>query len=102
MTDVAARTLPRLRSASPLRTELRQAADEYFQSTGLSRAGGAGMVGKSVVFFAWAIAFFDPGWEGYAAIMVFIAILGIALVYEWRSGALDWGKKTRLGLKETP
>jgi hypothetical protein len=31
--------------------------------------------------------------------VVFIAILGLALVYEWRSGALDWGNKTRVGLK---
>jgi len=24
----------------------------------------------------------------------------LALVYEWRSGALDWGNKTRTGLKD--
>ena len=35
------------------------------------------------------------------AIMVFIAVLTVALVYEWRSGALDWGKKTRVGLEDT-
>jgi hypothetical protein len=22
------------------------------------------------------------------------------LIYEWRSGALDWGNKTRVGLRE--
>jgi NADH-quinone oxidoreductase subunit A len=57
---------------------------------------------EAVFIFTWAIAFFELGWEGYAAIMVFIVILTVALVYEWRSGALDWGKKTRLGLKEAP
>lgn len=56
---------------------------------------------ETVFIFAWAIAFFELGWEGYAAIMVFIAILGIALIYEWRSGALEWGVKTRLGLEES-
>ena len=55
---------------------------------------------ETVFIFAWAIAFFELGWEGYVAIMVFIAVLTVALIYEWRSGALDWGKKTRVGLEE--
>ena len=54
---------------------------------------------ETVFIFAWAIAFFELGWQGYAAIMVFIAILTVALIYEWRSGALDWGVKTRDGLE---
>ena len=57
---------------------------------------------ETVFIFAWAVAFFELGWEGYAAIMVFIVVLGIALIYEWRSGALDWGNKTRFGLEEPP
>ena len=56
---------------------------------------------ETVFIFAWAIAFFDLGWEGYAAIMVFIIVLGVALLYELRSGALDWGQKTRVGLEES-
>lgn len=55
---------------------------------------------ETVFIFAWAIAFFELGWQGYAAIMVFIVILGVALIYEWRSGALEWGVKTRVGLEE--
>ncbi len=57
---------------------------------------------ETVFIFAWAIAFFELGWEGYAAIMVFIVVLGVALIYEWRSGALDWGQKTRRGLEGAP
>ena len=53
---------------------------------------------ETVFIFAWAIAFFELGWQGYAAILVFVAVLVIALVYEWRSGALDWGVKARSGL----
>ena len=56
---------------------------------------------ETVFIFAWAIAFFELGWSGYLAVLVFVAILVIALVYEWRSGALDWGVKTRTGLGET-
>ncbi len=55
---------------------------------------------ETVFIFAWAVAFFELGWEGYAAIMVFIVVLAVALVYELRSGALDWGQKTRVGLEE--
>ena len=53
---------------------------------------------ETVFIFAWAVAFFELGWEGFIAVGLFIFILGVALVYEWRSGALDWGVKTRVGL----
>lgn len=52
---------------------------------------------ETVFIFAWAVAFFELGWSGFAAIGVFIFILGVALVYELRSGALDWGIKSRTG-----
>ena len=57
---------------------------------------------ETVFIFAWAVAFFELGWEGYAAIMAFVVILAVALVYEWRSGALEWGQKTRVGLEGEP
>ncbi|MGV6807442.1 MAG: NADH-quinone oxidoreductase subunit A, partial [bacterium] len=50
---------------------------------------------ETVFIFAWAIAFFELGWQGYLAIMIFILVLVVALIYEWRSGALDWGIKRR-------
>ena len=55
---------------------------------------------ETVFIFAWAVAFFELGWEGFASIAVFIVILGIALVYELSTGALEWGIKTRKG--DTP
>ena len=55
---------------------------------------------ETVFIFAWAIAFFELGWEGYLSMLVFIAILALALIYEWRSGSLDWGNKVRVGLPE--
>lgn len=55
---------------------------------------------ETVFIFAWAVAFFELGWEGFIAVGLFIFILGVALVYEWRSGALDWGVKTRVGLEQ--
>lgn len=52
---------------------------------------------ETVFIFAWAIAFFELGWEGFIAIGLFIFILGVALIYELSTGALDWGLKNRSG-----
>lgn len=51
---------------------------------------------EAVLIFAWAIAAREVGWPGYAAVSVFIGILVVALLYEWRLGVLDWGKPARL------
>jgi len=53
---------------------------------------------ETVFIFAWAVAFYELGWFGYLAICVFILILVVALIFEWKSGALDWGIKVRKGL----
>lgn len=52
---------------------------------------------ETIFIFGWAVAFYQLGWRGYVGCAVFIAILLVALVYEWRSGALDWGVKKRTG-----
>ncbi len=50
---------------------------------------------ETIFIVGWAVVFHDVGWLGYIAIAVFIGILLIALLYEWRTGALDWGVKSR-------
>ena len=50
---------------------------------------------ETIFIFAWAVAFFELGWRGYAGAGIFIVILLVALVYELRTGALDWGVKQR-------
>jgi NADH-quinone oxidoreductase subunit A len=40
--------------------------------------------------FPWAIAFGDVGMLGFWSMMVFLAILTIGFIYEWRKGALEW------------
>lgn len=50
---------------------------------------------EAVFIFAWAVAFFELGWEGFIAVGLFILILGVALIYELSTGALDWGIKSR-------
>ncbi|HET7062278.1 MAG TPA: NADH-quinone oxidoreductase subunit A [Nitrosospira sp.] len=46
---------------------------------------------EAAFLFAWAIAFRELGWAGYVEALIFIAVLGAALAYLWRLGALDWG-----------
>ncbi len=54
---------------------------------------------ETVFVIAWAIAFRDLGWAGFAGISVFIGILMVILVYEWRTGALDFETSGREILK---
>jgi NADH-quinone oxidoreductase subunit A len=50
---------------------------------------------EAVFLFAWAVAFRELGWPGYIEAVIFIAVLGAALAYLWRLGALDWGPARR-------
>ena len=40
--------------------------------------------------FPWAVAFKEVGAFGFWAIMVFLAVLTVGFIYEWRKGALEW------------
>ncbi len=40
--------------------------------------------------FPWAVAFKEVGTLGFWAVMVFLGILTIGFIYEWRKGALEW------------
>jgi len=40
--------------------------------------------------FPWAVAFGDLGLFGYWSMMVFLAVLTVGFIYEWRKGALEW------------
>ena len=40
--------------------------------------------------FPWAVSLKEIGLPGFWSMMVFLAILTIGFVYEWRKGALEW------------
>jgi NADH-quinone oxidoreductase subunit A len=40
--------------------------------------------------FPWAVVLPDIGIAGFMAMMVFLAVLVVGFVYEWKKGALDW------------
>jgi NADH-quinone oxidoreductase subunit A len=40
--------------------------------------------------FPWAVAFGQVGLFGFWSMMVFLAVLTIGFIYEWRKGGLEW------------
>jgi NADH-quinone oxidoreductase subunit A len=40
--------------------------------------------------FPWILSFDEIGWFGFGSVMLFLAILTIGFVYEWKKGALEW------------
>jgi NADH-quinone oxidoreductase subunit A len=46
---------------------------------------------ETIFIVAWAIAFRELGWYGYLGVLIFVILLVVVLIYEWRNGALDFG-----------
>ena len=40
--------------------------------------------------FPWAIVLRDIGWFGLVAMLVFLGILVVGFIYDWKKGALEW------------
>lgn len=40
--------------------------------------------------FPWAMAQGTVGLVGFWSVMVFLAVLTVGFIYEWKKGALDW------------
>ena len=40
--------------------------------------------------FPWAVSFAEVGWLGFWSMMIFLAILTVGFIYEWKKGALEW------------
>jgi NADH-quinone oxidoreductase subunit A len=40
--------------------------------------------------FPWAVAFGELGLFGFWSMMLFLAVLTIGFIYEWKKGALEW------------
>ncbi|KAH7301130.1 hypothetical protein KP509_23G013800 [Ceratopteris richardii] len=46
---------------------------------------------RSLTFlFPWAVSLNKIGWFGFRSMMVFVRILTIGFLHEWKKGALDW------------
>ena len=40
--------------------------------------------------FPWAVALGDIGMFGFWSMMLFLAVLTVGFIYEWKKGALEW------------
>ncbi len=40
--------------------------------------------------FPWAVSLKEVGLTGFVAVLIFLTILVVGFVYEWKRGALDW------------
>ena len=40
--------------------------------------------------FPWAVAFSQLGAFGFWSMMIFLGVLTIGFIYEWKKGALEW------------
>jgi len=41
-------------------------------------------------FFPWALALREVGMVSFWAMMLFLGVLVVGFIYEWRKGALEW------------
>lgn len=45
---------------------------------------------EAAFLYPWAVALGGIGFAGWAAMMIFLAELGLGYAYAWKKGALDW------------
>lgn len=45
---------------------------------------------EAVFVLPWAVEFKKLGWAGFGAMGVFLGILTLGFIYEWKKGALKW------------
>lgn len=45
---------------------------------------------ETAFFFPWAVVLRKVGMFGFVSMMLFLGLLVIGFIYEWKRGALDW------------
>jgi NADH-quinone oxidoreductase subunit A len=40
--------------------------------------------------FPWAVVLREIGWFGFLSMMVFLGLLVVGFIFEWKKGALEW------------
>lgn len=45
---------------------------------------------ETAFFFPWALVLRKIGWLGFGAMMMFLGLLVIGFIFEWKRGALEW------------
>lgn len=45
---------------------------------------------ETAFFIPWALALRKIAWFGFFAMMIFLGLLVLGFIYEWKRGALEW------------
>jgi NADH-quinone oxidoreductase subunit A len=45
---------------------------------------------ETIFLLAWGVVMRALGWQGFVAAMIFIVVLTVGMIYEWKKGALEW------------
>ena len=45
---------------------------------------------ETIFLIPWAVEMRDLGWGPFVAVSIFVAVLALGLVYEWKKGGLEW------------
>lgn len=45
---------------------------------------------ETVLLLPWAVMMRELGWAGFGAVSMFVVVLTVGLIYEWKRGGLQW------------
>ena len=45
---------------------------------------------ETVLLIPWAVMMRELGWAGFGAVSMFVVVLTVGLIYEWKRGGLRW------------
>ena len=45
---------------------------------------------ETVFLIPWAVELKELGWSAFVAVSLFVVVLAVGLLYEWKKGGLEW------------
>jgi NADH-quinone oxidoreductase subunit A len=45
---------------------------------------------ETIFLIPWAVRMRELGWGGFVPVLLFVVVLTLGLVYEWKKGGLEW------------
>ncbi len=45
---------------------------------------------ETIFLVSWGVVARTLGWQGFIAAFIFIVVLTVGMIYEWKKGALEW------------
>ena len=46
---------------------------------------------ETIFLIPWAVQVRELGWSVFVAVSLFVVVLAVGLIYEWKKGGLEWG-----------